>query len=315
MNADVKRTFNEANSFFGGFTYPSPVQEIDVNGNKVFLKRDDLLQLGCSKQRSLPYSIYTHFLRGERKFVVSSSGNAALVSAFCAMQSNLIEKMFVLLADSISDTKLQKFIDHLDLDCELEDMREEGFEMDNIRIKLVQNPKQEAFNYSKLGFINLRGSIDDSAICGFESISDELITQIGSDIDQIFVASSSGTTALGIHRGFEDNNLKPQIHIVQTSRVHALVKNLLDKDSKKEDSHPAESIVDIVGHRRNEIEEIIKETGGNGWLITADEAAAAKAELEGYGIYTSFDSALTFAAYIKSSARTLDGKSILVFTG
>jgi len=316
MTPVEQERFRNANHIFGGFVYPSPIVSIVNSENEVYLKRDDMLQLGCSKQRSLPLMIYSHLQKGETKFCVSSSGNAALVSAFCAMQASSIESMFIYLSSGISDSKLQKFVDYLDIDCDVQDLREEIFIIDNLKIQLVEDPRQEAFNQSKLGYVNLRGSTDDSALTGFASITDELVEQLGSDIDAVFVPASSGTTAQGIYQGFLNYGLKPQIHVVQTSKVKTLIKNLATQNQGVvELDHPSESIVDIIGHRKKQIQEIISDSMGYGWIIGSQEVAEAKAELEGYGIYTSFDSALAYAAYLKACAIESFKKPVLLLTG
>lgn len=316
MTPVEQEKFNNANYIFGGFTYPSPVVSIISHGTNVYLKRDDLLQLGCSKQRSIPLMIYHYLLQGMDKFCISSSGNAALVSAFCTMQTSMIKSMLVYLSTNISDAKLQKFIDHLELDCDTDDLREGNFTMDNLVIRLVDNPRQEAFSQGQFGYVNLRGSMDDSALTGFASITDELIQQVGPDIDAIFVPSSSGTTAQGIYQGFLNYGLKPEMHVVQTSKVKALIGNFQSQNQvDTETNHPSESIVDIIGHRRKQIHQIISESKGFGWIINSQEVINAKNELESHGIYTSFDSALAYAAYLKACTTNRFEKPVLIFTG
>ena len=304
--------FISAMNKFSISTEPSPLQEIIYQGQKLLLKRDDLLQLGCSKQRSIPYMIYLYLLKQEKRFIVSGSGNSGLVSAYCALNCREIEEMQICFAKTISDVKLQRFIDKLKLNYTPSDFRKGDIHLNNIIVKLVEDPRQEAFNLSKLGYINLRGSTDDNAILGFKSIADEIFTQTETKISSLFVPASSGTTAIGIYEGFLAHSLNPKMNIVQTTKINTLIRNIT-KSTISEDSHPSESIVDYIGHRRPQIEKIITESKGNAWVISSQEVQDAKEILQNqYGINTSFDSALSFAGYIKSNRNE---NALLIFTG
>ncbi len=289
----------------------SPLQKVKIDGKTILIKRDDLNYLKCSKQRSIPYWINEYIRANFRKFVIPSSGNSGIVGAFCALYSNEIEELLVLLADTISDIKLQKYISILNLPIDINELRIKGYYSSKLRIGLTQDPRLEAFKLSKKGYVNLRGSIDDKALIGFESLADEVLEQTNMPIHSVYVPSSSGSTALGIYNGFLRHNIKPAMHIVQTTRVFALVKNVT-KIPIIEQTHPSESIVDFIGHRRLSIEKMITESNGQGWAISASEAETAKKFLlEKYDLDVSYDSAIAFAAWQKSKV----DNALLVFTG
>lgn len=338
MNPEqVKNFLQESYSYFGLEYSESPLQEIEYNHKKLYLKRDDLLPLGCSKQRSIVPMIYHYLKLGNKKFVVSSSGNAGLVAAFCALKSNEIEEMIVYFDKNISDKKLDNFANKLNKynsSITRENLRKGIRIEDRLQISSAQDPRQEAFNLAKEGFVNLRGSTDDIALIGFETISYEINRYFvipsstgnpelrdtdsqstldsrlrGNDIN-IFVPASSGTTAQGIYEGFKKLNLNPKINVVQTAKVHTLVKNLAAEEKVEETSF-AESIVDIIGHRRSKIEELVKSTGGKGFIISNKELEEAMQILSELQIETSYDSALTFAAWLKDQ----EEGAVLVFTG
>jgi threonine synthase len=308
--------FQQISADLGLNMYPSPVLFTNVTGRSFAVKHDDMLELGCSKQRSLSYMIVKYIQQGKKKFVVSSSGNAGLVSAYTVLR-HPDASLKVFLSNTISDQKLEKFILKLKVPVRLKDFRNGGT-LGNVEFILCDNPKQRAIQHGNDGWINLRGSQDDLALVGFRTISYELLES--NDLwDAVFVPASSGTTAVGIYEGFREAGLKPAMHIVQTTKVNTLV-NKLPKihgadASVKEVDHPAESIVDIIGHRRKQVEDIITESGGAGWVISKDDVEKAMRALEALGIQASADAALTFAAFRKSLDTHQYDNPVMVFTG
>ncbi len=307
----IENLITEACSYFNLEYSASPLQKLILNNNLIYLKRDDLLPLKCTKQRSIIPLIYHYLKSGYSKFVVSGSGNSGIVSSFCALRSPEIKEMQVLLYIGISDTKLSTLIDRLELDTTPNELRENGYSESNLDIKIVKDPRQEAFSLGKNGYINLRGSTDDYALLGFETISYEIGSEFNTSTE-IYIPASSGTTALGIFNGFLKTNNLPKFNIIQTTKANALVKNFFN-EIQIEVNHPSEAIVDIIGHRRSQIESIIKESSGKAFIINIQEVKAAYSQLTKAGINTSFDSALTLAAYIKNPVKS--GKHILICTG
>lgn len=318
---DLERYTSEFEILPDNFTpeYPSPIDKIKVGKDNVWIKHEDLLSLGCAKERSIVYMIAKYLEMGRTMFTVSSSGNAALVAAYIGMHANTeIEEIQVLLSDKISDSKLERIITFLGLEDEvsIEDFRE-GLSFEKVTFTFCENPKQVAFQLEKQGYVNLRGSTDDLATIGFKTISYEISKQLEETLpDAIFIPASSGTTVVGIYEGFKDLGWNPEIHVVQTTKAYALVKKIKNIHFPVEPEHPAESIIDVIGHRRKQIEEIITNSRGNGWVITAEECISAKKELfRQYNITAGYDSALTYAAYLKSVQEKKYKNPVLVFTG
>jgi threonine synthase len=307
--ADEFRTINNKLELYG---YPSPVQLTRINDLAISFKYDGGLQLMCSKQRSLSYMIAKYIEMGKTNFVVSSSGNAALVSCYVALRYKEI-KLKVFLSKQISDEKITKFITLLHMDATVANFRKGG-RYGNIEFDLSDNPKQKAFKLGNEGWVNLRGSQDDLALVGFRSIAYELV-EMSDQWDAVFVPASSGTTALGIYQGFREAGLNPAMHIVQTTKVNALVKRVALDRGAAETEHPSESIVDIVGHRRTQVEEMITASNGGGWIISKDEVEEAQHDLFVAGILASYDSALTYAAFKKASKIKRFNNPVMVFTG
>lgn len=296
--------------------YPSPLKQYTINEVSFMVKHDDQLELGCSKQRSLTYMIYQYLQNGEHYFTVSSSGNAALVSAYTLLQFP-DTTLRIFLSNQVSDYKLNQFLITFKIPSSVKQLRE-NFRYKNIEFILSDNPKQQAFQLGNQGWINLRGSQDDSALIGFHTIAYELLNQ-SPNIDAIFVPASSGTTALGIYHGFREMERIPAMHIVQTTKVNALVNKLIrDNEGNRlpiEHDHPSESIVDSIGHRRKQIEEAIIESNGNGWCISKSEVEEAHQILLDHNLIASYDSALTYAAFLKVQHIKRYKYPVLVFTG
>ncbi len=308
------RQFLELQLAFSLQTYPSPLELVDINRKKLALKRDDKLQMGCSKERSIIPLIDHYLQKGADRFTVSSTGNAALVAVYAALRDKRIKHLHVFFSTSISDKKLASILRLLPL-LKISDIRN-NIAYQNITFQLCENPKQEAFQLVRQGYINLRGSTDDLALEGFKSIAYELHEQCN-QVEHVFIPASSGTTAMGVFQGFQGIGCMPQIHVVQTTKVHALLKRVArDHAGEAESEHPAESILDIIGHRRAEIEHVISHTQGRGWIITARSCKIAQHELqERFGITTSPDSALTYAAYKQAIEHQELKNAVLLFTG
>ena len=266
--------------------------------NPLYLKREDLHPAGSHKGRSIPLMINKYYTDGIRDFVISSSGNAALAAARTIRENNDIN-LTIFIGDKINPEKLKLI------------KNEEG---ENIIIKRVPNPKQEAIlaekNSDKIK--NLRQSTDDTALEGYAALAAEL-AEI-KNLSAIFIPTSSGTTAEGMYRGFQKLNINPQIHIVQTPDCHPFV------ESKEINTEPslASAIVDKVGHRKKNILKIIDATKGAGWIVTNEKIVEAINEVkQTENISISPNSALSVAGLKKAiqDGWKFDGVFVCLITG
>lgn len=266
----------------------------------LYLKREDEHPLGSHKGRSIPVMIDRHTTAGAHSFVISSSGNAALAAATHIAKKPILDlKIFV--------------GENIDLE-KLKSLRAVADEAKNITIEQVANPKQSAFQTEKIsGVINLRQSTDDSALIGYEELAREL-SEI-SNLGAVFVPTSSGTTAVALHRAFLKLGTNPGIHIVQTSACHPMV----DKKFTANITHSlAGAIVDKVAHRAPEVAEAQKNSRGGGWIATDDEIRDAINDLKKYeGIEASPNSALSLVGFKQAlfAGRKFDGAVVLILTG
>ncbi|MDD2757994.1 MAG: PLP-dependent lyase/thiolase [Patescibacteria group bacterium] len=224
----------------------------------LYLKREDLHPSGSHKGRSIPRMITEYARAGRRDFVISSSGNAALAALLAVEDYNLKNnekislKIFV--GQKISAEKLKLISDR-------------AANNEKVTIEQTNHPKQQAFLAEKNGAAkNLRQSTDDSALAGYEELATELAKI--KYLAAVFVPTSSGTTAQGLHLGFKKLGLNPQIHIVQTESCHPLV----DADTPTlEIPSLATAIVDKVAHRKNAVLETLRASNGIGWIATDED--------------------------------------------
>ena len=265
-----------------GFT---PLSNEIIDGIDVTFKHEQTNPNGSFKDRSLAYQLSHYLSEGKRSFVISSSGNAAISAAAYARLKGLELTVFV--AEKINRQKLAK----------LESLQ-------NKQIKLIKSkqPKSDAIKFAGANaVVNLRGSVDEHAVMGFKTVAYELLDKFPS-LDSVFVACSSGTSATGIALGFKEaNRTDVQLHICQTGYIHPIAKEF-DTNFKEEEDSMADAIVDRVARRKNKLIELVKASGGSGWVITdtglrlAHEAANQKGSLKGM----SYNSLLPLAGLRKA---------------
>lgn len=229
--------------------------------HEVWLKREDLHPLGSHKGRSIPLMIAAHAQTGNRNFVISSSGNAALAASRFISEYNKTNAagslaLTIFVGEKINQEKLRL----------LKKLPSE------ITVIQTKNPKQAAFQKKKSGQSAwLRQSTDDTALIGYHELAQELSAI--KNLAAVFIPTSSGTTAEGLHQGFQALGLNPQIHIVQTTSCHPLVPTTYNLQLT---TSLADAIVDTVGRRKQQIAKVLKTSHGCGWVATNAKIVAAQ---------------------------------------
>jgi threonine synthase len=261
-------------------------------GREVFVCDETKNPTGSHKDRS--FGVWLEKIKNEgsaKDLVISSSGNAAASAAYFAKQFGLPLHIFV--SEKISEEKLEKIKKIIDGD-------------EKIKIKLMARPKFEAALAAKNnGWFWLRSSVSDDALSGYESLAKE-IDEINPGT--VFIPSSSGTLAVGLYKFLKS---KPAFHVVQTTKVNTLVKKF-DKDFAPEEKSLADAIVDLIGHRQAQVEEIITNSSGFGWTISNKEIEVAREELKETGIGCSNTSALGLAGFKKALKKNFEIKEPIV---
>lgn len=228
----------------------TPLEPVQFEGQTVNLKLETHNPNHSFKDRSLAYQISAYHEMDKNRFVISSSGNAA-ISAAAYIQ--------------LMDAQLDIFVSNNVNPDKLSILR--SFEDEKIKIHLSQKAKSDAIKHaSAIDAINLRGSKDDYAIVGFKTIAYEIADQFP-EVDAVFVPCSSGTSSLAIYQGFREVGLNVQLHICQTSKIHPIAKEF-DTHFTQTTSSIADAITDRVAPRKADVLTAIKSSHGFGWIVS-----------------------------------------------
>lgn len=248
---------------------PSPILTRAFGSSaEVWLKREDKHFYGSHKGRSIPLMIATHHKNGFSSFVISSSGNAALAAIHAVQAHNKNKpkdpiKLHIFIGENIDWQKEHDIANKITNDS-------------FITLNKVAAPKQDALLFEKNKQAKwLRQSTDEVALLGYTELAKEL-----AKIDQlsaVFIPTSSGTTAEGLHKGFKELGLNPQIHIIQTTACHPIADLVSSKSATPPDGPSrAGAIVDKIALRKNNVAELIRFSHGAGWIATDKEIEAAE---------------------------------------
>ena len=278
-------------------TYPDLATAIGVE--RLYFKREDLHPYGSHKGRSIPVMIDSYLEKGERRFAISSSGNAALAAALYVKEKGAGRK-----EQGEDAIDLDIFIGQHAAPHKAERLKE--FADDRIRVLVKERPLQALMQAVNEGTRSLRQSTDDTALIGYEALAQELATDhtfkspATKSEGSIFIGTSSGTTAQALATYFLREKLPIQVHIVQTSSCHPLADAFESYDGPDEASI-ADAIVDIAAHRKDALIPLIKKTGGRAWVATNDDIKAAQElTLKHTGLEISTNSALSVAGAMKA---------------
>lgn len=285
--------------------------------NELLIKREDLNPSGSHKDRSVCYMLSYYAGEGYKEFVISSSGNTAISAiSYANKAENITLDLF--LSKSLSSEKRLRLEKALGFEIGA------GFAQvihDKFKIFFGDKPLSDAIKYANENkLLLLRGSTDDIALEGFKSIAFELFEQAEEATD-IFVPTSSGTTAEGIYLGYkqlleqEKITQIPRIHIVQTTKVNPMAREF-DKEFEDSETSLSDCIVDRVAHRRKQILDIVRETKGSGWVISDEHIKDILNVTKSSQLRLSNEGALCLAAIQKAKSKGLKmPKPIAIITG
>ncbi len=266
---------------------------IKIGSSNLYFKREDLHKYGSHKGRSIPLMINHYYQKGDRKFAISSSGNAALAGAKYVVEfnSNNQDKIIldIFVGHNVNENKLKKLKDLENADSKC------------VRVLIKERPLQALNQAIEEGYRSLRQSTDDIALIGYTELGKELTKE--SDLGAIFIGTSSGTTAQALAQYFIDNKIGTQVHIVQTSSCHPITDQFENYDGPQEKSI-ADAIVAQTTERLPKLVELIKHTGGYAWTATNEDINLAKELLQNdNGLIISNNSALSVVGIMKAVYR------------
>lgn len=268
----------------------------------LYLKREDLHKYGSHKGRSIPTMIDHYYKNGDRRFVISSSGNAALAAVLYVIELNNKNSepidLNIFVGKNITEHKLEKLRKVAD--------GSNG----HVQVLIKERTLQALSQAVEEGSRSLRQSTDDLALVGYKSLAEELskIKKAGA----VFIGTSSGTTAEALAEYFVENKLPIQVHIVQTSSCHPLSDEFENYDGDSEKSI-ADAIVSLTSKRKTKLIPLIKETGGYGWTASNTEIRTAKELAQKHAnIDISNNSALSIVGAMQSVYRDWKIKGAVV---
>jgi threonine dehydratase len=241
--------------------YPDLAKAIGVSD--LYFKREDLHQYGSHKGRSIPPMIDFYHKKGDRRFAISSSGNAALAAALhmkeLSKKNRKPAELDIFVGNNVAPHKLEKL-------KKIANAPENG---SHIRILVKERPLQALTQAVNEGMRSLRQSTDDTALIGYGSLAEELAEAFkgSKKVGAIFIGTSSGTTAQALAQYFIKKKLSVQVHIVQTSSCHP-ISDAFGAYEGPDERSDADAIVDITAQRRSALVPLIKKTGGYGWFAT-----------------------------------------------
>jgi threonine dehydratase len=257
-----------------------------VAGVPVYVKREDLHPYGSHKGRSIPHMIDKALEKGVTKFVISSSGNAALASAIHINRLANVgvhAHLTIFIGNKIPEYKQKMLTD-----------RKSAY----VEIHQVERPLQEATALSKEGHCLLRQSTDDTALFGYHSLASEILNT--PNLSAVFVATSSGTTAQALHTEFKKHHKNIEIHIVQTTALHPIA---LPFDDDRQGESVTNAIADQVAHRRTEAQNAVRESNGGGWIVSDEDIREAQNYLKRDGIDVTENGAISVAGLLRASGK------------
>ncbi len=272
--------------------------------SNLYLKHEDLNPYGSHKGRSIPFMIDHYYAQGDRKFVISSSGNAALAAVIH------IQKIHT---DTGEPVELEVYVGHRIAPHKLEKL--EAYASEHIRIVIKEHPLHALTQATQAGFRSLRQSVDDTALIGYTSLAEELCTI--KDLGAIFIGTSSGTTAQALADYVLKNKPAVQVHLIQTSSCHPLVDAFESSDAPDELSI-ADAIVDHTAYRASTLIPLIQKTNGRGWTAYNEDIRAAQELTEKYAeLSISTNSALSIVGAMKASeiGYDIEGAVVCIICG
>lgn len=288
-----------------GFT---AIDELNVGGRIVYIKREDLNPTGSWKDRASAYKISQLKDAKVLHAVISSSGNAAISLLTYANQLYPEITLHVIVSEANAAKSKIKIIQSLI--------------GSKHKLYLERNlKKKRAEVISKYKAVNLGASLDNDLVKSYWSLGLELANHLKNRVtknDVIYIPASSGTAAVGIVQGLTmklAEHQVPRIVLCQTQSVNPIVQ-LLGESLQSYHSSLADSIIDRTCLRSPQLLQIIKNTNGSAYAITDVELEKARTELLTKYPDVSYTSLLSYAAMKRElGEKLLLGNVYCIFSG
>ncbi|MFH0987486.1 MAG: PLP-dependent lyase/thiolase [Patescibacteria group bacterium] len=268
-----------------GWTTEESHQSLPDHLPPLYFKREDRNALGSFKIRGLSYQISRAWQNGEKKFCISSTGNAALAAAVLCRKTNL--ELFCFFHKNPKDkTKREKVLK------EISNQKPSG-------IFFEEKPTEKCRAFAKAnGIYNLTASSDPWSSEGFKSIGFELaekklLSQAAGKVGGVFCFSSSGSSIIGIGEGFR---FLLQNGVIKTAIPLYPVKNVSIK-------------------RGVEVESLVQESNGEIININLNDLGKSQKLLSLLSVQTSVEGAAALAGFLKVQKVKKIEKPIIILSG
>ncbi len=200
----------------------SPIHTINFDSfNAVFVKRDDLIDpyISGNKWRKLKY-ILKDVISKNKNHLVTFGGaysNHLVATAAAAARNNLKATAFVR-GEVVENEML--------ILCKLFGMQLVFVDRDSYKDKTALFNTHFG-NHKNAYFIN-EGGASEEAVTGCS----EIITELPMRYDHIFCAAGTGTTAAGLLRGINQQNLQTQLHVIPVLKGGEFIKTEVEHYEK-----------------------------------------------------------------------------------
>ncbi len=226
----------------------------------LFFKREDLHPYHSHKGRSLPHMIDHAIKSGLNRFVISSSGNAALASVIHINKLNdqgTECTLKIIVGKNINPEKLARL-----------------HTLAKGSIELIQDerPLQRLHTFTQEGYVSLRQSTSDTATTGYHTLAHELLAI--ENLEAVFVGMSSGTTLQGIGEGFKHAKKNIKLFGIQTTACHPIADAFGTFENTEHSI--ADAIVDKTALRKDTVVKMIKNSEGTALVVTDEEIRHAQ---------------------------------------
>lgn len=204
---------------------PTPVQEIDFQGNKFLMKRDDLtgMELSGNKVRKLEY-ILAQAKREKSDIIFTCGGeqsNHARATAIAASKLGMKCKLF-LWGNNKGNADGNLFLDKL-TDCKISFLNKSEYENVN---EIMFEERKKQLRKGKKVYVIPEGGSTTLGIWGYISFMQELAKQINvKNFDGLLTAAGSGGTAAGLLLGSALLNYNLRIYAVNVLYSKSVIEN------------------------------------------------------------------------------------------
>jgi threonine synthase len=269
---------------------------------RLVLKREDLNPTGSHKARGLAFqlAVARMELPPGSWVTISSSGNAAMAAAAYAALAQL--RLAAFIAPATPPAKVASLV--------------------RLGATVFVTPRAlsmaEELAISRR-IPNLRPSTHAHAVEGFQSIGWEIVETLA-PVEALFTFVSSGTSFVALGRALQRAGevtarpWAPALHAVQGTGAQPIA-GLFDRRRVSEVRGRLGALGARKTRRAGEAKRWILATGGSGWVITDEEAAAAGALLADHGLETSLEGAAALAAAHRAARAGLIRTAVVLLTG